>query len=417
MAESESINLLAKGTVDSLFDEIDKLPMLEKRNYIDDWIIHFASTNPVYEPADDEEFIDTYLFVKDNLVTNFSNVYVAGDSFGWNLEHELTKIKNTNWFYIKFTREKGTRLNYLITPLEPGTRIEGLKRIEENLLKLDNRNKDTAQDERIYSVAQFPGFIPFPKQSSEEIKYSTLRLARKLQGSRTAKISTIRRSEKEIPKKLILIHDGEISIEQMKIDLILKQGIDDNRWPSLALVCLSVKPEDRIQEYGNDGHQYSSFFRDYILTAVEDYLDKSFKPDDIVVAGSSLGGWAAFDVVWNNPDRIKNVICQSSPWWWSETNPNYYLNEVVDSKKKKLGRIYIDSGMYETLNLNTNTYDCNKDMVRNLLAKKYKVMGKEYLMGHRYQSWAWAFPSALDYVINGQEEYQPPTGRVMGAES
>ncbi|NHJ31843.1 MAG: hypothetical protein FK732_03175, partial [Asgard group archaeon] len=226
-----------------------------------------------------------------------------------------------------------------------------------------------------------------------------------------------KRSEKEAPKKLVFLHDGEVSIDLMKIDQMLKLGIENNRWPSLALVSLSVKPEDRIQEYGNDGHQYSSFFRDYILTAVEDYLDKSFKPDDIVVAGSSLGGWAAFDVVWNNPDRIKHVICQSSPWWWSETNPNYYLNEVTDSKKKKLGKIYIDCGLYETINLDANTYKSNEEMVRNLRAKKYKVMGKEYLMGHRYQSWAWGFPSALDYVFSGKEDYQSPTGRILGVES
>jgi enterochelin esterase-like enzyme len=398
--------------VDSLFDELASLPILEKKNYLDDWIIHFASTNPIIEETDDLKEYNAYIFVKDDPVSSFSNIYLVGDSFSWDEpQYPFKKIKNTNWFYIKFKRPIGTRIHYLLSINETNNQILDQPHPEKKNWKLDNRNKHTAEDLRIHSIAQFPRFVTSPNLSDQTVLMKELRLPRKLQGTRSGQFAIIGNNMETEPEKLLIVHDGSTAIDYMKIDRIVKYGVDKKRWPCMAMSTLSIQDSDRIQEYGGGRPQYPLYFRDYILPTIEDYLGKSFKPDDIILCGTSLGAWAVFDVLWNNEDHIKNAICQSSPWWWSDDDHQRYIYEISESDKKDLGRLYIDTGIYETSHLSTNTYHSNMKMAKTLEEKGYDLMAKEYLMGHRYQSWAWAFPCALDYIINGKKDYQEPTGQ------
>ena len=415
MVEDEkSQKMLKKGTVDSLFIELNSLPILERKAYLDDWIIHYASSNPIYETTDEKDLLCAHLFVKNDPIEQFDQIWIVGDSFGWDdLQYPLEKIKNTEWFYSKFTRPIGTRLHYLLSLNEIGSLTNDQKLVEkQKIMKLDNRNKSTAEEVRIHSIAQFPGFVQDLQIQTSKIKMKELRLPRKLQGTRSGEFAIIGRNE-DPPSKLLIVHDGDASINFMKIDQIIKHGVDQEKWPNFAFVALSVQDSDRIQEYGGNRSQYPLYFREYILPTIEDYLDLSFKPEDIILCGSALGAWSAFDVVWNNSDKIKNVICQSSPWWWADDDYQKFINEVKETKKKNISRIYIDCGIYENNRLSKDTYNSNKMMAATLNAKKYNVMAKEYLMSQRYNSWSWAFPYALDYILFGEEKYQSPTGRKM----
>ena len=81
-------------------------------------------------------------------------------------------------------------------------------------------------------------------------------------------------------------------------------------------------------------------FADTLIPAAQETLNLTFEPKNITIYGNSLGGWASFDIIWNRPDCAKNVICQSSPWWWAEANDAiehaFYITEVAESKKEKM---------------------------------------------------------------------------------
>ena len=60
-----------------------------------------------------------------------------------------------------------------------------------------------------------------------------------------------------------------------------------------------------------------------------------------------------------------------------------------------------------------STYKATQKFASILKEKKYKFMAREFLMGHRYHSWAWALPGALDYVLNDSKNCGPLPGRTL----
>ncbi|MHA2172168.1 MAG: alpha/beta hydrolase [Candidatus Kariarchaeaceae archaeon] len=411
--------ILKKGTVDELFLELETLPLLERKNYLDDWIIHFASINPVFEENDEDiiaEDIIAHIFIQENPLETWSNLYIVGDSFGWDPPQlELQKIKNTSWYYTTISRPAGTCLHYLVSPNEQiateQNRIEYSKS-----WRLDIRNVRTVDDTRIHSIMQFPGFVSYPSIAKKKTSFENLRLPRKLQGIRSGHIGVI--SQKNVaPKFLLVVHDSEASLKYMGIDKLLKHGVNSKRWPGIVVVGLNLNGNDQLSELISENSQYPRFFKNEILTTVEDFLNHQFEPEEIIVYGHSLGGWAAFNVVWNNPDIVKHAICQSTPWWWPDEDNQRLIEDVQNSRKQKIGRIYLDSGSYEAeYQQIRGIIESTKFMAQALHGKKYDFMVKQYLMAARYQSWQWAFPSALDYIITGEKNYQEPTGRELDFE-
>ena len=119
------------GTVNSLLSELEKLPIIERRGYIEDWLIHFAPSNPLFEETEDPEQLSCTLFVNEKSIDTWRNLYLVGDSFGWDEpQFNLEKIKNTSWWYISVKRLKGSQLHYLFSPNEVGTLISPHERLE-----------------------------------------------------------------------------------------------------------------------------------------------------------------------------------------------------------------------------------------------------------------------------------------------
>ncbi|MCH8906063.1 MAG: hypothetical protein IH840_03155 [Candidatus Heimdallarchaeota archaeon] len=412
--------LLRSGTVNSLFTELNSLRLVEKKGYIEDWLIHFAPSNPVYEATQDPNTIKITFFIKEKPDSRWNNLFLVGDSWGWDIpKYRFEKIKNTNWWFLSFKRPRGARLHYLLSPNDLGTKIKSYDRKERRKKWFfDTRNKLSVDGiRRIHSVATFPGFEDPLKYSKYELNLKPMRIPKKLQGSRSAKYAILtKKGDTEDPEHLLYIHDEASALQYMELGSILQSGINQDRWPSMVIIPLSIGDDERTQEYGGrDG--YPEFFANFIIPTCQEILNLTFEPKNITLYGNSLGAWGAFDVVWNRPDAIKNVICQSSPWWWAEANdsiePEFYISEILESAKQKIDKIYIDCGIYETAKKPISTYESNKKFVAALNKKKYNHMGREVLMGHRYQSWAWSIPSALDFIYNGVKEFGPLPGRKM----
>ena len=403
------------GTVESLLSELEKLPIIERRGYIEDWLIHFAPSNPLFEETEDSEQLSCTLFVNEKSIDTWRNLYLVGDSFGWDEpQFNLEKIKNTSWWYISINRLKGSQLHYLFSPNEVGTLISPHERLERRKnWFFDPRNKINVETvERTHSVLQFPGYCEIPEISADRVPFSSFRVPKKLEGNRTIQIASFTQNG-ETPEHLLVLHDGESLIKHLQIDRQIQQGVIDGRWPSMVVLSLSISPEDRRREYDCNNTKYPDFIADSAVPALEEELSITFDPKNTTLLGTSIGGWGAFDVVWNRNDRIKNVICHSSPWWWTENEPNYFLNTVQDSKKERIDKIYLDCGIYETGRKPLSTYDSNVEFTNILKKKKYNYMARELMMGHRYHSWKWALSGGFDFIFNDERHYGPLPGREM----
>lgn len=92
-------------------------------------------------------------------------------------------------------------------------------------------------------------------------------------------------------------------------------------------VLVAVHAHNRIQEYGTAGHpdylgrgsraaHYSAFVQHELLPYVQQHYHVSADPSQVVWAGFSLGGLAAFDFVWHHPEVATRAGAFSPSFWW-----------------------------------------------------------------------------------------------------
>lgn len=414
MSQIQAPKVLPQKTTDKLFSILKNVTNEDKEELINDWIVRYGKNNPIFEEAEDERFVDTLLLVYNNTGEHWKNLYLVGDSFGWDTpQHQFTCISDTRWWYIKFTRPKGARLHYMISPNELGTRITNENRMERiKRFRLDERNPECI-DEGIleHSVLIYPGFEQTVNKSQHAPDYSNLYLRKKLDGKRSARMATITKSNQN-PEKLLIVHDGAAFTKIMEGDKIIRKGVETGRWPGIALMTLDTPFSNRKREYGGR-YGYANYFKDIIIPAAEHALSQTFEPKDIILAGSSLGAWAMLDTAMKVPEIADNLLLQSCPMWWPDEDHQKYIREINNMGSPEFGRIYFDCGIYETGREPMSTYESNQHLAQALEKTSQDFMAREFLMGHRYNAWAWALPGALDYIINEKEVYGPLPGREM----
>jgi len=232
-------------------------------------------------------------------------------------------------------------------------------------------------------------------------------MRKQLDGNRSAQFSMI--GDSNSPEKLMIVHDGAAFTRLMEAHKIIAKGVEDGRWPSMALLSLNTPFAERSKEYGGK-YGYPKYFREVIIPTVEHQIGKKFSAEDIILHGTSLGAWGMLDVAMQE-DCAANLILQSCPFWWPDEDHQKYIREF--ELRDYVNRIYHDVGIYETGRIPLSTYESNKKFAKRLQESKVDHMSREFLMGHRYAAWSWSLPAALDFVINGKKEYGPLPGREM----
>jgi enterochelin esterase-like enzyme len=145
------------------------------------------------------------------------------------------------------------------------------------------------------------------------------------------------------------------------------------------------------------------------------YLIGSFKAK--AVAGFSLGGLMALDMVWNHPLIFKKAGVFSGSFWWRsldqhDTNYNDDEHRIMQQElrngdyKKGIKYFFQCGNKDETMDRNNNgiidSIDDTRAIIDELVAKGYKP-GKdiEYLEmpdgSHTIQTWAKAIPAFLQW--------------------
>ncbi|MEO5944250.1 MAG: alpha/beta hydrolase-fold protein, partial [Ferruginibacter sp.] len=140
----------------------------------------------------------------------------------------------------------------------------------------------------------------------------------------------------------------------------------------------------------------------------------------ITIAGCSLGGLSAFDIAWDNADKINKVGVFSGSFWWRNKDANagdyndstdrILLSKIRSSRKKPHLQYWLYAGGKEETadrdkDSTTDVVDDTKDLV-NILKNKTMISPSDITYSedangiHDYISWSnhfgdflkWAFP-------------------------
>eukprot|EP01133_Synstelium_polycarpum_P004706 gene4706-5493_t len=225
---------------------------------------------------------------------------------------------------------------------------------------------------------------------------------------------------------LLLLNDGQeadaLDMEGMLSDLYTSGKIE-------TLVVAAVKSsQERLQEYGvagvpdylNRGSKadlYTQFVKEELLPFIEAQVAVPLTGTR-AVAGFSLGGLSAFDLVWNNDQLFDVAGVFSGSFWWRKKDLKQGYQEDKDrivhqmirhTAGKPAVRFWLMTGTEdETADRNRNfiidSIDDTIDVIKELKNKGYhrpdEVFYYEMVGGkHEIGTWAKAMPAFLTWAF------------------
>ncbi len=214
-------------------------------------------------------------------------------------------------------------------------------------------------------------------------------------------------SEKSEPNAVIYMHDGQNLFEpsasfagnDWKVDETLTKLLKAKQIKNCIVVGIPNSPE-RMKELNLEsklGRAYAEFVINEVMPFINGKFNTSKKPEDNVIAGSSMGGLMSFQMAMEYPEVFGKAACFSSAF-------PYTFSQIMGkvSKAKDLpfnSKIYIDAGDLED-SITTSYHE-----MYDLLIKKGFVEGKN-LMGyldkdaiHTESAWANRFHIPMKFLL------------------
>ena len=158
-------------------------------------------------------------------------------------------------------------------------------------------------------------------------------------------------------------------------------------------------------------------FADFVATEVVHWARANYaiRPGagSVVVAGSSLGGYAATFIAHSNPAQIGNVLSQSGSYWisrdWQKADGDFVhrlypretgtMIEAFRSSPKLPIRFYLEIGIYD---LGAAMLGSNRELFEVLRSKGYSVDYREFAGGHSYENWRGSLADGLISLLGAR---------------
>ncbi|MES1224442.1 MAG: alpha/beta hydrolase-fold protein [Bacteroidota bacterium] len=224
---------------------------------------------------------------------------------------------------------------------------------------------------------------------------------------------------------LLVINDGQ-NLSEMNFQSVLENLYADK--VITPLLCAGVYAgKERKMEYGvasqpdylgrgADAGLYTSFLLEELLPFIyKNYSIESFK--EKTVAGFSLGGLMALDIVWKHPEMFSKAGVFSGSFWWRSVDQD---DKSYDDNKHRIMQQEIRNGNYypgvkfffqcgnkdETMDRNNNgiidSIDDTIAVIDELVAKGYDREKDIYYLEmpegkHDLPTWANAMPVFLKW--------------------
>ena len=258
------------------------------------------------------------------------------------------------------------------------------------------------------------------KEQVDELYSRHLQTKIKIQILATPDVSTA----KEV--QLIIMNDGQ-EAEKWRIKPITDSLFKLKQIQPVIIVA--VQAHHRMNEYGIAGKpdfmrrgDKADHYANFVINELLPFIKKqsgirSFKKTTIM--GSSLGGLSAFDIAWNNGEKIDQVGIFSGSFWWrdKDTKDSTYRddknriahNMIKSSRKRPNLKYWFYAGEKEETGDRDqdgliDVIDDTKDLIAVLQTKKFITASDiQYFQSttgtHDEVSWAAQLPAFLLWAI------------------
>ena len=184
-------------------------------------------------------------------------------------------------------------------------------------------------------------------------------------------------------KDVLLVTDGEVHAEEVPL-LNLYQPHDS------AIVYFSPEEASLRGDFLGNIELVASSLKNHVLPWAKTLAEQKGKvwpvdASDYIIAGGSLGGYAAAGIVLIHPEIALNAIVQSAALWWPDRQ--YWLleswQEHIDAPAGIKRAIFHEYGRYD-IRLSQENVE-----LANVLSQADNVTStsREYNGGHNYLSW------------------------------
>ena len=192
---------------------------------------------------------------------------------------------------------------------------------------------------------------------------------------------------------VLIVFDGEVygmaPQAQIPTPTILDNMIAAHKIPPIVAALVAnqgVRSRDLAYH-----EPFGKFVAEELVPKLRAEFHAGLKPDDVIVAGSSLGGLTSTFVAFHHPDVIGKVLSQSGSYQFvpgvfdhdiaQTTEGNVLTREIAAAPKKPI-KLYLEAGLFEA-----GLLDSNRHLRDVLAAKGYTVTYREFHGGHDY--WVW----------------------------
>lgn len=153
------------------------------------------------------------------------------------------------------------------------------------------------------------------------------------------------------PYPVLYLNDGQ-DLARLRLPATLAALYRMGAVRPFVLVAIHAT-ELRTQEYGLAGlpdyrgrGSRASLYSEFIVKELLPYIQQRYRasadPQEAVMAGFSLGGLMAFDLVWQHPARFRRVGVFSGSFWWRDhpVGPGYTEAARLAHRRVRTGRLH-----------------------------------------------------------------------------
>jgi len=163
-------------------------------------------------------------------------------------------------------------------------------------------------------------------------------------------------------------------IDELAVPATLQKLVADGEIPPTIAVVLDTSTE-RPADIANRA-KFDRFVTANLLPWLHAKLGRLPKPENVVIAGFSVGGLNAAYIAYRHPEVFGNVLTQSGAFWRGnegENEPAEWLTNELRNKPRLPLRFYIEVGSEETRSLPNGVIfvEANRHLRDVLAMKKY----------------------------------------------
>ena len=276
----------------------------------------------------------------------------------------------------------------------------------------------------LYSIASILIFLSC-KNISIDVREDTI-YSRHLQRNVQLTIINTPIPDQKDALNLLLVNDGQ-DIKTIR----LKETVDSLYKLLLIrpLLVVAIHAGDRMKEYGISGKpdyqnrgSRANFYNAFVDQELYTFIKKKAGVrtfNTVAIVGWSLGGLSAFDIAWNNSDKIDIVGILSGSFWWrdKDTNDSSYSDKknrivystIEASRRKASTKYWFYTGSLEEtsdrdkdgiIDVQDDTEDIRLLLIEKGLARKEDVpLIIDRLGTHDLPTWSRQIPDFLVWAF------------------